>query len=180
MTSKRRWMGLVTTTIALAAGMWLNAQSLAEASGEGGQAPQVFQFFVSAIDAASVPVSDLRPEDVVMTENGVLQEVVRVERVPVPVKITIAVDNGLLSGNLLVHYRSGLKALVEALPSDIEVTIIATSPQPRTVVKPTTDRVQILRGINAFAPEQARPRFTDALVEFSERLQAEAKQRCTG
>lgn len=141
------------------------------------QAPQVFQFFVSATDAAGVSVSDLRAEDVVMSENGVRQDVVRVERVPVPIKITIAVDNGLLSGDLLVHYRSGLKAFVEALPPDIEMTIISTSPQPRTVVRPTTDRVQILRGINAFAPERSQPRFTDALVEFSERLQKEGRER---
>jgi len=39
------------------------------------------------------------------------------------------------------------------------------------------DRAQVLRGINGFAPEQASPRFTDALVEFSERLQREVKDK---
>jgi hypothetical protein len=55
------------------------------------------------------------------------------------------------------------------------MTIITTSPQPRMVVKPTTDRQTILRGVNGFAPESERPRFTDALVEYSQRLQKEAK-----
>jgi hypothetical protein len=45
------------------------------------------------------------------------------------------------------------------------------------VVRPTTDHTQILRAINGFAPEQGRPRFTEALVEFSERLQREARDR---
>jgi hypothetical protein len=92
-------------------------------------------------------------------------------------KLTIAVDNGADSADALAHYRSGLTALVEALPPDVEVTLIVTAPQPRMVVRPTTDRSQILRGINGFGPEQARPRFSDALVEYSERLQRESRDK---
>ena len=146
--------------------VWLSAQT-----------PQVFQFFVSASDAAGAPVTDLRPEDVVMSENGVRQQVVKVEPLAIPMKLTIAVDNGLDSADALAHYRSGLTGLVEALPPDVEITLITTAPQPRTVVRPTTNRTQILRGVNGFAPEQARPRFSDALVEYSERLQHEPKDR---
>jgi hypothetical protein len=143
----------------------------------GPSAQTAFQFVVSATDASGVPVTGLRREDVVMTEDGARQEVVKVEPLSVPMKLTIAVDNGLESEDALAHYRSGLTGLVEALPSDVEITLITIAPQPRVVVKPTTGRTQILRGINGFAPEQARPRFTDALVEYSERLQQEAKNR---
>lgn len=147
-------------------GVWLSAQT-----------PQVFQFFVSASDAAGAPVTDLGPEDILMSENGVRQQVAKVEPLAIPMKLTIAVDNGLDSTDVLAHYRSGLTGLVEALPPDVEITLITTAPQPRTVVRPTTDRTQILRGVNGFAPEQARPRFSDALVEYSERLQREARDR---
>jgi hypothetical protein len=41
------------------------------------------------------------------------------------------------------------------------------------VVRPTLQRDQILRGVNGFAPEQQSPRFTDALVEYSKRVQKE-------
>jgi hypothetical protein len=143
----------------------------------GAQAPQAFQFAVSATDASGAPVTDLKPEDVVMSENGVPQQVVKVEPLSVPLKLTLAVDNGVDSSDALVHYRSGLTGLVEALPEGVEITLITIAPQPRMVVRPTTDRAQVLRGINGFAPEQAAPRFTDALVEFSERLQKEAKDR---
>lgn len=141
------------------------------------QAPQTFEFFVSAADARGKPVTDLRPEDVVMSENGVRQQVVKVERQPVPIKLTIAVDNSEDSAEALSHYRAGLTGLVEGLPKDIEVTVITTTPQPRMVVRPTTDRTQILRAINGFAPEQGRPRFTEAIVEFSERLERETRDR---
>jgi|RhiMetdeSRZDD1v2_1073273.scaffolds.fasta_scaffold782313_1 hypothetical protein len=154
----------IAAAVVVSAVVWLSAQTS-------------FQFFVSAVDADGKPVTDLRPEDVLMSENGVQQQIVKVEPLAVPMKLTIAVDNGLDSSEALAHYRSGLTGLVEALPPDVEITLITTAPQPRTVVKPTTDRRQILRGVNGFAPEQARPRFSDALVEYSERLQFEAKDR---
>jgi hypothetical protein len=146
------------------AAVWLSAQTS-------------LQFFVSAVDADGKPVADIRVEDVLMTENGVPQEVVKVEPLAIPMKLTIAVDNGLDSDDAIAHYRSGLTGLVEALPPDVEVTLISTAPQPRMVVRATTDRVQILRGISGFAPERTRPRFTDALVEYSKRLEQEAKDK---
>jgi hypothetical protein len=121
------------------------------------QSGQTFQFAVSATDASGTPIKDLKPEDVVMSENGVRQQVVKVEPLSVPVKLTLAVDNGADSTDALVHYRSGLTGLLEALPFDVEVTLITIAPQPRTVVRPTTDRDQIVRGINGFAPSRRRP-----------------------
>jgi len=156
----------LTAAIIVAAGVWASAQT-----------PQVFQFYISATNADGLPVKELGPDDVIMSENGVRQKIAKVEAVSVPIKLTIAVDNGLESADAIAHYRIGLKGLVEALPPDVEVTLITTSPQPRVVVKPTTDRVQILRGINLFAPESARPRWSDAVVEFSQRLQKEAKDK---
>jgi hypothetical protein len=143
----------------------------------GAQTPQVFQFIVSAIDVDGMPVSDLGPGDIVMSENGERQKIAKVEPIAIPMKLTIAVDNGLESADAIAHYRTGLAGLVQALPADVEVTLITTAPQPRTVVKPTTDRAQILQGINGFAPESSRPRFSDAVVEYSQRLQKEAKDR---
>jgi hypothetical protein len=141
------------------------------------QTPQEFQFAVSASDASGMPVTDLRPEDVVMSENGVSQPVVKLEPLAIPMKLTIAVDNGHESADVLAHYRTGLTGLVAALPPDVEVTLIATAPQPRMVVRPTTDRMQILRGVDSFASENAGPRFADVLVEYCDRLQREAKDR---
>jgi hypothetical protein len=168
MTSLRGSSSLISAIVVavIAGGVWLSAQT-----------PQVFTFVVSATDADGKPVADLGPNDIVMSENGVRQTVAKVEPVSIPIKLTIAVDNGLESADAIAHYRIGLKGLIEALPPDVEVTLITTSPQPRTVVKPTTDHEQLLRGVNGFAPESSRPRFSDAVVEFSQRLQKEAKDK---
>jgi len=160
---------LRTLTAAIIAAVGVSASLSAQ--------PQTFQFVVSATNADGVPVTDLKADDVVMSENGERQKVTKVEPFSVPIKLTIAVDNGLESADALAQYRTGLTGLVQALPRDVEVTLITTAPQPRMVVKPTTDREQILKGITSFAPESARPRFSDAIVEYSQRLQKEAKDK---
>ena len=161
----RRITVLLVAVLAASSTVWLS-----------GQAGQTFQFIVSATDANGEPVADLKPEEVVFAEKAGKGTISKVEPFALPVKVTIAVDNGQDSSLALANYRNGLKGFVEAFPTNTEMTIITTSPQPRMVVRPTTDRAQILRGINGFAPESERPRFTDALVEWSQRLQKEIKE----
>lgn len=150
----------------------LGAALIVSAARVAGQEQQ-FQFVISAVDASGQPVTDLTTKDVVISENGMPIEVMKVEPYHVPVRLTIAIDNGPLSQEPLSHYRGGLEGLVKALPEDVEVTVITTAPQPRRVVRPTNNREQILRGLNGFAPQSEAPRFTDSLVEFSETFQKE-------
>jgi len=143
--------------------------------------PQRFQLVVSATDSSGKPVTELKPDEVIVSENGARVPVSKIEPYSVPLKITVTVDNGADIVDALGHVREGLKGFFEKLPSDVEVMLISTSPQPRTVVKPTADRAQILRGVNGFAPESSeRARFSDALVEFGERLKKEEKDLKSG
>jgi hypothetical protein len=132
-----------------------------------------FQFIVSARDADGHPVMDLKNEEVVMMENGKPNQITKIEPYHLPVKLTIAVDNGVLSRDGLAHYRSGLEGLVKALPPEIEVAIIAMAPQPRTMQAFTNDHTKVLKGITAIAPDNGTPRFADTLVEYSKRLREE-------
>jgi len=135
-----------------------------------------FSFVISVIDENRRPVRDLARDEIVVTENGVEAEIAKVEPFAMPVALTIAVDNGPLSADALAHYRTGLTALVRALPADMEVTLITMSPQPLLVVRPTTDRMRLLRGVNGFATQEESPRFTDTLVEFSRRYETALKE----
>jgi len=75
-----------------------------------------------------------------------------------------------------VHFRQGLKKLFATLPSDIEVSLIATAPNPRWIVRPTMDPVQIAKGVDLIVPDQEfLGRFTDSLTEYAERLESEIK-----
>ena len=131
--------------------------------------------YVSAIDATGAAVSDLKPEEFSYKESGSAGKIVSMEKFSLPVKLTIAVDNGPGTDLALGHYRTGLTGLVKELPQDVEVTLITMAPQPRMAVKPTTNRDDILRGINRFAPEGESARFTDTIVEFSQRMEKDLK-----
>src|SRR5688500_20317591 len=138
--------------------------------------PNQLQLFISAVDAAGAPVTDLKPEEIAMTENGAPGKVVTLERHNLPVKLTITVGNGRDSVTARAALRTGLTSLVEALPPDLEVTLITTAPQPSMVVRPTTDRTQILRGISRFGVEpDESAQCTHALVEYAERLEKDVK-----
>jgi hypothetical protein len=140
--------------------------------------PSQIQVYLAPVDAAGAPVTDLKPEEIAMTENGVPGKVVVLERYNLPIKLTIGVDNGKDATPALATVRAALTSLVEALPSDVEVTLVTMSPQPATFVRSTADRVQITRGISRFGVEpDGVPRFSDALVEYADRLEKDFKDK---
>ena len=144
-------------------------------SGQAQQVPQTIQFVIAAMDKAGVPVTDLKPEEIIVTEKAGKATITKLEPYKLPVKVTIAVDNGNQSSEAISHYRIGLTKFVEAFPEDVEMSLYTISPQPRAVLQPTTDRKKILSAVNGFAPENEAPRFTDAIVEYSQRLEKESK-----
>ena len=140
--------------------------------------PNQLQVFISAVDGNGAPLTDLKPEEIAMTENGAPGKVVSLDRHNLPIKLTIAVDNGQESQTALAAMRTGLTGMVEALPADVEVTLITMAPQPSMFVKPTTDRAQITRGISRFGVESSEAsRFSDMLVEYAERLDKDFKDK---
>ena len=134
-----------------------------------------FEFVISVADGKGQPVAGLERSEIKMSENGIPAEILDVTPYPVPVQLTIAVDNGPASADALSHYRSGLAGLVKALPPGVEVTLLTTSPQPRAVVRASMDQQRVLRAVNEFAPEAEAPRFTDTIVEFSQRMEKDLK-----
>jgi hypothetical protein len=72
-----------------------------------------------------------------------------------------------------VHYRTGLKKFFAGLPRDIPVSLIATAPNPRWLVRETTDRIAIENGIGLITPDEGLGRFSDALIEYAARLDTE-------
>jgi hypothetical protein len=139
--------------------------------------PNQLQVFISAVDSSGAPVSDLKPEEIAMTENGAPGKVVSLDRHNLPIKLTIAVDNGRESTTALAALRTGLTGMVEALPPDVEVTLITMS-QPQTVVRPTTDRAQITQGISSFGPDsRGIGKFSETLVEYAERIDKDFKDK---
>jgi hypothetical protein len=64
-----------------------------------------------------------------------------------------------------------VKALIEAMPENLEVTIVSTAPQPRFLTKPTTDRAAMQKAMDLLAPDTGVGRFVESLNEATQRIE---------
>lgn len=150
-------------SLLLTASLWLTAKPAG--------AQQLGQLYISILDSENRPVTDLEVDDVKVLVDDVECKVVKVEAVGKPTKLTVMVDNGPVTTKELATFRTALRAFFEALPAEIETSLYTINPQPRTVVKPTTDRQKLLQGVDLIAPDSGAGLFFDALVEASERFE---------
>ncbi|HEU4695002.1 MAG TPA: VWA domain-containing protein [Vicinamibacterales bacterium] len=135
-------------------------------------AQQQFQLFASVADATGKSVATLEPADLRVMENGVEAKIVKVEPVNWPVKVQLLLDNGIgLGGGNIQILKDGVTGLINSLPDNLEVTIVTTAPQPRTVVRPTTDKAMMLAGLGLLAPDSGAGRFVESLNEATQRIE---------
>jgi hypothetical protein len=134
------------------------------------QAQALPTIFARVTDAVGAPIEDLRPDELVVTEDGVQRVTVTVEPVDWPVKLTVLVDNSRAMAQPLGQVREGLRDLLAALPEDLAVELLTTAPQPRFIVRSTTDREALIQGIDRIAPDSGAAAFTDGLLEASNRI----------
>ena len=128
-------------------------------------------FFASVVDDKGVPVATLAPDDLKVVENGAEGKIVKVEPIDWPIKVQLLIDNGVGMDQALVQIRNGIKGFVEAIPDGIEMSLYTTAPQPRNIVKATTDKKMMVQGADRIAPDSGAPRFIEALIESAARIE---------
>jgi hypothetical protein len=137
-------------------------------------AQQQFQILATVLDASGAPAADLQPADVRVLEDDKEGKVSRVEAVERRPSVQILLDNGIgLGSENLTHLRNGVRALIEAIPEGVEMTMVTTAPQPRFVVRATTDRKALLDGVSRLAPDSGAGRFVESLNEATQRIAKE-------
>jgi hypothetical protein len=135
-------------------------------------AQRQFQIYASIVDDTGGPATSVQPTEVRVLENGVEAKILSVEKVNIPIKLQVLVDNGVgLGSENIAHLRNGVRGLMETLPSDMEVTLVVTAGQPRFLVRPTRDRAVILKGVDLLGPDGAAGRFVDALSDAATRIE---------
>ena len=138
----------------------------------GVHAQQQLQLFARIVDSKGAPVATLEPGDVTIKENDVDTKVLKIDPINWPMKVQVLVDNGIGLGNdNLTHIRNGVRGLIEALPEGTDVTLVTTAPQPRIVVRATTDRAAQLKGVDLLTPDGGAGRFVESLSEAMQRVE---------
>jgi hypothetical protein len=134
------------------------------------------EVYLLVLDKQSVPVLDIKPSDIRIQEDAGQGTVVSVDRFGWPIKLTVLVDNGPGTTDALVHLRNGLNRLFEGIPRNIPVTLIATAPNPRYLIRESRDLVELKNGVGRLTPDSELARFSDALGEYARRLDTEFRR----
>ena len=150
----------------LFAAAWCAAASPALAQRE-------LQFFAQFSDPAGRAVTTLKDADIQVSEDDANGKVLKLEPVDWPVRVAILLDNGIGSADRIVNVRQGAKGLIEALPAGVEVSLQTLAPQPRWLVRPTTEKRALLEGVDRYTPDSSASRFVDGLVETAARFDKE-------
>ena len=138
----------------------------------GASAQRQLQLYATILDSNGAPAATVKPEDVKVLENDAELKILKVEPIEWTTKVQILLDNGSGIGSAnLNQLRNGLRGLLEALPPGLETTLVTTAPQPRFLVRATTDRQQLLAGIDRLAPDSTVGRFVESLGEALQRFE---------
>jgi hypothetical protein len=128
-------------------------------------AQQQFQFFAHFTDASGMPIAGVKDTDISVKEDDAVGKVLRLEPIDWPIRVAILIDNGTGSSERLNHTREGVRGLIKALPPNVEASLQTTAPQPRYLVRPTSDKGALLSGVDLLTPDSSAGRFVEGLIE---------------
>jgi hypothetical protein len=143
----------------------------------GASAPLVAQavqrsMYVAVVDANGAPVPDVAPSDLVVREDNVAREVLRVAPADEPMQIEILVDNSQAAREYIRDVRAALPEFVDALlaPNDAgrrnEVALVALGERPTILTEPTFDAAQLRKGIDRlFSQAGSGTYLLDGIIE---------------
>jgi len=143
-------------------------------------AQRQFQFFAQFTDTAGKPIAGVTETDIAVTEDNAEGKVLRLEPIAWPVRVALLIDNGTGSADRLNHTREGVRGLIQALPAGIEASLQTTAPQPRFLVRPTTDKGALLSGVDLITPDSSAGRFVEGLIEAVARFDKERSDKEKG
>ena len=128
------------------------------------------QLFLSVFDRVTgEPVTDLKPDEVVVQWDDEDCETLDLAPISLPVRVTVFIDNR--GGRFLWTVREGTRDFLDALPADVEVALLAISGRPRWMTRHTTDRDELARGLDLIPDGTGTPsRYLDAWAEAASRL----------
>ena len=127
--------------------------------------------FVSATTEDGTPVDTLTPADVIVREDGVAREVLKVTKSGEPVDITILVDNSVAATRALQDIRLGLEKFVNTFAGPHTITLVTVADRPTVLVKSTTSKAQLVRGVQRlFVQPDAGATLIEGIIEVSQSL----------
>ena len=134
--------------------------------------------YVSVLNRAGTPVTDLAARDVVVRENNAEREVLRVSRATEPLGIAVLVDTSEESEPFIGDFRRGLVQFFRATGDRHEIGLIGFGQRPTVLVDYTRDPRRLEAGANRLFPQAGSGAYLlDAIIETSRSLQRRENAR---
>lgn len=142
--------------------------------------PRQRTLLVTAIGEDGLPVETLAPEDVLIREDGVAREVLKVTRSTAPVDITLLVDNSLASSRALQDMRLGLEKFVTNFAGPHPITIMTVADRPTVQVASTTGKPKLVSGVKRlFVQPDSGATMIEGIIEAARDIQKRKPARAT-
>jgi len=118
----------------------------------GATQAQEQHMYVSVQDENDHPVVDLTVSDFVVREDGVLREVLRVQRATEPMQVALLVDNSSAAAPYLRDLRDGLGEFVKQISGDHQVAVITYGDRPTIVKDYTWSAAELQQAVGRIFP----------------------------
>ena len=129
------------------------------------------QFYLTVLDRDGVPIHDLQPGDVTVTENGVPGRVTHLVRPSTPADVFLLVDTSRYFVSATPHLRRAVLAFVDRLAGSARMSLMVFGGTPRTVVPPTMRTAELREAIGLLFPSPGfNNNFNNALLEARRRI----------
>ena len=122
--------------------------------------------FVTALDSAGKPVASLDPKDVIVREDGVAREVLKVEKATQPMQIALVVDNTQNATDSIRDIRDAIAKFIGLIGQQHEIAIISVAERPTILTDYTTNRELLKQGVGKlFARSDSGSTLLETLME---------------
>lgn len=170
------------TAVLLVAGLCLAAVD--RLAGQAQRGSRERSLYVSVVDNNGAPIPNVGPSDLLVKEDNLTREVLRVTPATDPMQVAILVDTSQAARESVPHIRQALPGFVAELTKandagrKNEVAIIGVGERPTILAEYSTDPRQVQKGIDRiWALDQSGMYLLDALIEVSQGLKKREAQR---
>ncbi len=105
------------------------------------------QVVVSAVDSDGVPIADLMPSDIIITEDGIQREILSIRRDTQPKQIALLVDTSQAAGPAIQDFKKAANTFVESMSEGHKISIISFGGIPRILTEVTDAPAKLRDGV---------------------------------
>ena len=128
--------------------------------------------YVSVYDSDSLqPVKDLKPDGLIVREDGTRREVLRVTPATSPMPVAVIIDNSAAATPNIADLRRGLTTFIKAIDGLGPVALVTVASRPTITRDYTSDQKALLETANRlFAEPDSGSTLLDAIADVAKGL----------